>query len=436
MNKIILTTATALLILGACTKKESYNLVFIMAENISAEQFQKNTTNNDALESLDSLFQDAVHFSNVYQNTAQYGPFQAIMLSGQHSLYNGAFADSLLMVPEKGKRIGGALQKEDYKTGYYGSWCLSDNNGNWNAVELGQLYGFNEMDLLGTKPNETVEKASGFIHDAISATDNFAVFMSFSDRSFSRGSDSIEDKTLVDTNVTKLNGALGKLIAKLKELQIYDKTIIVLTSSVSTRQVLEESNIPTELFSKIPLYIKLPDNRLKGQKSNQLLSTMDVMPTILGLLHTKVPGIAHGRDLSDEILKNETYLTASIPLFQFYPQGYRGLVSKDYLFLMKVDSGYEKGIIIKNKPNISQQYNYYNDNAYTSLKRDLQNKTVQWMDYYEDEGYSTSDVIEVKAIKAWEIPEIDNETFLRPIDELKKLHGNRIMNFHGNNSYE
>lgn len=434
--------AIAVILLGSCKEKEKYNLVFIMAENYVDAPWSKSIESDTTFRKINTLLNKSVQFTNAYQNTTQSGPYQGMILSGQHPLYNGAFAEGLTLIPSPGKRIGGVLQKEGYKTGFFGEWNLGNNNGMWKEADLGRFYGFEEFhqtEEMGARSNtykDKVRDASEFIEKSTLLNSPFAVFLSIPNPYSKIDSTQNSENSSVLLYQNDIYFAIKELVSSLNKEEMYDQTIIIFTSSVLANSFNPYVDVPNTTFSKVPLFIKLPGDAVSEKQSTQLLSTLDIMPTTLGLLGMKVPGIVHGRDLSSTILDKEVYMTASVPLFQFYPFGYRGLSNETNLFLMEVDSGNETGVLYKNQLTSKTPFNYYYEQAYSGLKKELQDKAMQWMQYYEDEGYTANDITEVKSYQDWKALTQENGNYLRPIDELKKLHGNRIMNFHGNNSYE
>ena len=94
---------------------------------------------------------------------------------------------------------------------------------------------------------------------------------------------------------------LGGFLAELKQMGLYDDTVIVFTSDHG-EEFLERGRVghSTTLYSElvhIPLMIKPPKAlplRLSGEET---ISNLDVLPTVLGLLGIKAPAELEGADL-------------------------------------------------------------------------------------------------------------------------------------------
>jgi len=63
-----------------------------------------------------------------------------------------------------------------------------------------------------------------------------------------------------------------------------------------------KKNIFYEEAARIPLLIKWPGMVLAGNKHDACISSVDVMPTLLGLVDAQIPGEVEGMDLSHCVL--------------------------------------------------------------------------------------------------------------------------------------
>ncbi len=102
----------------------------------------------------------------------------------------------------------------------------------------------------------------------------------------------IED--LYDGGVAYTDAALGRLFDQLKARGLWDRTVIVLTADHGEEFAehglfLHEQN--HEEVARVPLLIRFPHGRFGGRRIAALVSTLEVMPTILGAV-----GIAPNRD--------------------------------------------------------------------------------------------------------------------------------------------
>jgi arylsulfatase A-like enzyme len=94
-------------------------------------------------------------------------------------------------------------------------------------------------------------------------------------------------KGLYDGGVAYADGELGRLFAELRTRGLWDRTLIVLTADHGEEFAehglfLHEQN--HEEIARVPLLIRFPYGRFGGRRVAGLVSTLEVMPTILDAL--------------------------------------------------------------------------------------------------------------------------------------------------------
>lgn len=106
---------------------------------------------------------------------------------------------------------------------------------------------------------------------------------------------------------TNLDWNFGRLISSIEDAGIIDDTIIIFTSDhgeMFGSHGRMKKNIFYEEAIRVPFLIQWKDNILQGKCLDTLLSTVDIMPTILGLANIPIPNEVEGSDLSP-ILKGK-----------------------------------------------------------------------------------------------------------------------------------
>ncbi len=102
-------------------------------------------------------------------------------------------------------------------------------------------------------------------------------------------------------NVTAVDREFGRILNELKRLGMERNTIVVFTSdhgeTMCSHGVLDPKNsMWTESFN-VPFIIRYP-HKLKHRVERMLLSTQDIMPTLLSLAGVEIPPSCEGMDLS------------------------------------------------------------------------------------------------------------------------------------------
>jgi arylsulfatase A-like enzyme/Flp pilus assembly protein TadD len=98
---------------------------------------------------------------------------------------------------------------------------------------------------------------------------------------------------------------IGLVLSKLKELGLYDSTLIIITSDHG--EMLGEHGELSHLYFiyqsaiKVPLIFRLPGQR-KAKRIKELVGIVDIAPTVCGLLDIEVPQNVQGQDLSGCLL--------------------------------------------------------------------------------------------------------------------------------------
>ena len=115
---------------------------------------------------------------------------------------------------------------------------------------------------------------------------------------------------------TNLDWNFGRLISSIEDAGIINNTIIIFTSDhgeMFGAHGRMKKNIFYEESIRVPFLIQWRDKLSSGLKLDTLLSTVDIMPTILGLVDVEIPKEVEGTDLS-LVLKGERF---EEPLFAF-----------------------------------------------------------------------------------------------------------------------
>jgi choline-sulfatase len=112
-------------------------------------------------------------------------------------------------------------------------------------------------------------------------------------------------QALYDGGIRYVDRYIGKIAAQLKQLGIYRQAMIIVVSDHGEH--FEEHNQHMfydyhghdyyEEFIKVPVIIKYPRGKLKGEKEQQPVSLIDIVPTILDYYNIKIPAPVQGESL-------------------------------------------------------------------------------------------------------------------------------------------
>jgi arylsulfatase A-like enzyme/tetratricopeptide (TPR) repeat protein len=94
---------------------------------------------------------------------------------------------------------------------------------------------------------------------------------------------------------------IGQVIKRLKELDLYDSTLLIITSdhgeSLDEHGEVTHGYFIYEGTIKVPLIFRLPGGS-KGQRVGNVVGLIDIVPTVLNVLGIEVPKEVQGKDLS------------------------------------------------------------------------------------------------------------------------------------------
>ncbi len=124
---------------------------------------------------------------------------------------------------------------------------------------------------------------------------------------------------LYDGCISYVDSKVSELLAHLRELGIYDETLIIVTSDhgeafLEHGRLLHARPIHEEVI-RVPLLVKFPHSRHAGRRVRHLGSAMDLAPTILQTLGTPVPEDFRGRSLLPAVVADRQ-VRESISLYQ------------------------------------------------------------------------------------------------------------------------
>jgi arylsulfatase A-like enzyme/Tfp pilus assembly protein PilF len=142
--------------------------------------------------------------------------------------------------------------------------------------------------------------------------------------------------------VAYVDDCIGQVIGKLKELGLYDSTLLIITGDHG--EMLGEhfetyhGYFIYQSAIRVPLIIRVPDQHV-GRRVSDLVGLVDIAPTVCSLLEVDRPPVVHGEDLSPHLLSG----TVSSPPRGIYCESFAptmfdanpllGLVTEQWKFI-------------------------------------------------------------------------------------------------------
>ena len=195
--------------------------------------------------------------------------------------------------------------------------------------------------------------------------------------------------------VSMLDNSVGAIVAELKKQGVYDQTLIVFTSDhgeMLGSHRLWQKMCMYEESSRVPLIIKFPkDYQPKIHESAELVSLIDVYPTLLEYLKIPLPGPVSGTSLLPVI---EAKSVGSKPVFIQYD----GNASRSNFQRCVIDGNYKLIVDMFQSERFIELYDIINDpqeGENLAFRPDQKEKVVELLSKLSQHMESTGDLLQL-----------------------------------------
>ena len=349
INKIIF----LLILFVSCTKQveQKPNIILIITDDQGYGDIGHNGNPHIKTPNLDLLATNSMRFNNFYVSPVC-APTRSSLLTGRYSLrtgvtdtYNGG-----AMMSNDETTLAEILKENNYQTGIFGKWHLGDNypfrptdQGFHESLihlsgGIGQVGDFTNyykgnrsyFDPILWHNNEQ-KKYEGYCSDIFTdeaikfieenKSNQFFCYLSFNaphtplqvpdkyydlyknvDPSVISESEKISmtEKNVLDAKriygmVTNIDDNVGKLVSKLKELNIDKNTILIFMTDNGPQQFRYVSNLrglKSSVYNggiKVPFYLSYPKIHDAGLDLDNFSAHIDVLPSLLDLCDIETP---------------------------------------------------------------------------------------------------------------------------------------------------
>ena len=445
-----------LILFISCTKQveQKPNIILIITDDQGYGDIGYNGNPHIKTPNLDLLAANSMRFNNFYVSPVC-APTRSSLLTGRYSLrtgvtdtYNGG-----AMMSNDETTLAEILKENNYQTGIFGKWHLGDNypfrptdQGFHESLihlsgGIGQVGDFTNyykgnrsyFDPILWHNNEQkkyegycsdifTDEAIKFIED--NKSNQFFCYLSFNaphtplqvpdkyydlyknvDPSVISESEKISmtEKNVLDAKriygmVTNIDDNVGKLVSKLKELNIDQNTILIFMTDNGPQQFRYVSNLrglKSSVYNggiKVPFYLSYPKIHDSGLDLDNFSAHIDVLPSLLDLCDIETPKNIKidGKNFLNKSTEERSffsYWTRKSPeLYQnmsFNKGNYKLVGNTNYdssierFELFDIDNDpYEMENLIENKKELAIQMKLEMDNIYNELinSKNIKNK--------------------------------------------------------------
>ena len=422
-------------------KNRKPNIVFVFADQWRAQSTGYAGNPDIKTPNLDKLVSEGVCFTNAISICPVSAPFRSMLLTGKYVLKNGMFMNDAKLDTDT-ESFARLFKQQGYNTAYIGKWHLDGNCRSafipkerrqgfdyWKVLECSHSYDnsnyWGNDDKLHTWDGYDAEAqtkdAIAYIEEQSKSKKPFCLILSWgpphapyntAPKEFQSLYENIDiklrpnvPKELAEETKAILKGyyahcsALDSYIRQLqdaiKRSNIEDNTIFVFTSDhgdminshgqMGKQKIYEES-------AKVPFIIKYPSLfGNEGKKSDFLLNTLDILPTILGMSGIKVPVGLDGENITDIILgkKKDDRKAALVICVQPFgnfskSQGgreYRGIITKKFTYAKDLSGDW---LLFDNVVDPYQLNNLIKDSSYKSTSKKLEKLLSNELNRFDD----------------------------------------------------
>ena len=446
-----LVCTTFLLLLVSCGQLEKTvktneakkpNIVYILTDQWRGSALGYAGDPNVKTPNLDNFAKESVNFTNAVSVTPVCTPHRAALLTGMFPTTTGMFVNDLYLSSDE-LCMAEIFKAEGYQTAYWGKWHL-DGHGRennviperrqgfdyWKGLECSHNYNkmpYYENDNPEKKywgeysPYAIVKDANNYITQHAKDKKPFLAFIALATPHYPHESapdkfaqmylpenlklapnvpKEMEAKTRKElqgyyAHCTATDEAIGTVLAKIKELNLSDNTIIVFSADHGemmgahgvkpfVKQLAWDESI------RVPFLISYPGiGKNKGSVVNAPINTPDILPSLLGLAKIKIPKSIEGENIS-ELIKNpdpkadRAALVMNVSPFggNFKDAPYRAIRTKQYTYMYALDGDHK---IFDNVNDPHQMNNLFNISEFNSIQKDLDKKMSAAMKAIGDE---------------------------------------------------
>ncbi len=392
------------------------NVVFVFADQMRAHAMGCMGNKDVMTPHMDQLAAEGVLVTNGISAQPVCTPYRAQLLTGRYGHATGVIHNDIRL-PDSETLISELMKQNGYSTGYIGKWHLSGDREdpvdaisrrgwdfwavrNCSHKHLKPVYWLNDatepVEVPGWEPDVQTDLAVEFIQQ--NRDNPFCLFVSYGPphnpykapakyqkmyegKKLTLRPNVPSDKPMKDIReyyamVTSLDDCMARISTALKKSGVAENTILVFTSDHGDMLGSQGERLkqrPWEESINIPFMVRYPDKIKAGQRKDWIVSSVDVMPTLLGLCDIAVPTHVQGFDYADTFIgKSESERDAAF-LFNVAagsgpPLDWRGIRTKEWTYAYNKEGDWVM-YDLKNDP--YQLRNLINDPAYSEKKQEL-----------------------------------------------------------------
>lgn len=297
------------------TPKDVRHVVLISIDTCRADHLGCYGYSRKTSPNLDALAADGVLFNHAVAPVPITLPSHSSMLTGTIPPYHGVRDNSSYRLAGANLTLAEISRENGFVTGaVIGAFVLDSQFGldqgfdTYNDSLRKENKAFSIL-INERKGEEVTLSANGWLEKH--RGDNFFLFLHYFDPHypyelhkrflFTSIPFLALQKDKYDSEIAYTDSCIGRVINKLKDLNLYDSTLLIVTAdhgeSLGEHSESSHGYFIYHSTLHVPLIVKAPGGP-EGKIINDLVGLIDIVPTVCGLLGITVPTHVQGRDLS------------------------------------------------------------------------------------------------------------------------------------------
>ncbi|MCI0416952.1 sulfatase-like hydrolase/transferase [bacterium] len=403
---------------------KDYNVMLVTIDTLRADHLPAYGYSKVKTPNLDRVAAQSFKFARAFAHVPLTLPSHASILTGRLPISHGVRDNGSFHLEDSENTLAEILRDKGYATAGFISAFVLDSTFN---IQQGFDFYYDNFDVAeyqGVDPRSIQRRADETVTEAQNWVDQnspkkFFMWIHFYDPHDPydppepyRSEYSSEP---YDGEIAFTDAAFGKLLAKLESKELMNRTILIVTADHG--EGLGEHGESTHgmfLYNTtmhVPLFIRMPGG--KSKTVEELVSHIDLVPTILDLVGIQIPAAVHGASIipiieGKEKKKRVAYSESFYSLFHYGWSALEGVTSKKYkyiqaprpeLFEVQKDWGEMKNIAQQNGPLARAMKSELDGIITVYAKKDLQsprNMDLEMAEKLRSLGYIASRVSPTK----------------------------------------
>ena len=429
------------------------NVLFVFCDQLRYDTLGCTGSRDARTPSIDRLAAGGACFDRAYSGYALCSPYRGAMLTGRHCFANGVVDNEYALRPDE-VTMAHALGRAGYRTAFVGKWHLG--HGPYTEEKrhgFGYMAAYNchhhyysvkyheneagPVPIGGYAPEGEADLAIRYLEDHArsSREEPFLLMLGWGPphwpydqlpeefNTYDPASLTLpgcvpqeleeyarRELALYLSQVSALDFQMGRLLDALDRLGLAEDTIVVFTSdhgdTLSNHGIGKvwskwlpawmrtSKAIPYEESVRVPFIVRAPGTVPEGRRTDTLLATVDIMPTLLSACGCAMPGGVQGVDLScaatGEGPGPEPESVYLMNMGEGWPYRgewvgfWRGVRTRRHTYARWICGGPSpegRAVwLFDNEADPSQEENLAGDPAHAGVQAELESRLGRWMD--------------------------------------------------------